>query len=52
MYSCYNHAQESEPKVKHDDEETRVEISNVSINNKFSTLANNDDKTDTCNTDF
>ena len=39
--------QESEPKVKlkiNEDEEITVELSNVSINNKFASLANNDDK--------
>ena len=47
--------QESEPKVKleiNEDEEITVEISNVSINNKFASLANNDDIMDPSNTDF
>jgi hypothetical protein len=47
--------QESEPKVKleiNEDEEITVEISNISINNKFATLADNGDIMDASNTDF
>ena len=47
--------QEREPKVKQEideEEEKTVEVPNVSINNKFATLANYENDTDPCNTDI